>query len=130
MFGKIFGSKKNEPQVDKPSIMGLTVGTSFDVDTLGFKIVMDKLTISDMAKTQLIKAAGKAEMDGNTVYRFYTDDEAWLQVVCEGGDTEDETHVSEVAAYHIADDKPFGVTCDGGHRGEQFGGGSGNGNDG
>ena len=103
MFSKLFGSKKNEPQVTKPSILGLTVGTSFDVDTFGFKLVMDKLTITDMAKTQIIKAAGKAEMDGNTVYRFYTDDEAWLQVVCEGGDTEDD--IIDVKLFHYYDTK-------------------------
>jgi hypothetical protein len=96
MFG--FRNKNKKTTIQKPSIMGLEVGTSFDVDTLGFNIVMDKLTIASIAKTQIITAAGKADMDGNTVFRFYTDDEAWLQVVCEGGETEE--HIIDVKLFH------------------------------
>lgn len=97
----LFNKKKTAPAVQKPAIMGLTVGTSFDIDTLGFSLIMDKLTIESMAKTQLITAAGKAEMDGNTVFRFYTDDEAWLQVVCEGGEAEE--HIIDVKLFHYFD---------------------------
>lgn len=98
---KYFRKKESKPTVSKPSIMGLAVGISFDVDTLGFKLIMDKLTIADMSKTQIITAAGKASMAGNTIYRFYTDDEAWLQVVCEGGDSED--HIIDVKLFHYYD---------------------------
>ncbi len=101
MLGKLFGRK--DDKVNKPAIMGLCVGTSFDIDTLGFQLVMDKLTIHDIAKTQIIKAAGKAMMDDNIVYRFYTDDEAWLQVVCEGGDSEE--NIIDVKLFHYYDTK-------------------------
>jgi len=102
MFG-IFNKKSDKPEITKPAIMGLTVGTSFDIDTLGFKLVMEKLVIADMAKTQLITSAGKADMEGNTIFRFYTDDDAWLQVVCEGGETED--HIIDVKLFHYYDTK-------------------------
>lgn len=100
---KLFGKKDEAPTVEKPAIMGLAVGTSFDIDTLGFKLIMDKLTIENMAQTQLITAAGKADIHGNTIYRFYTDDDAWLQVVCDGGDTE--AHIIDVKLFHYYDTK-------------------------
>ena len=100
MFNRLFG-KKAPPAVIKPSIMGLAVGTSFDVDPLSFKLILDHLVIETISTTQNILSAGQADMDGNTLLRFYTDDDAWLQVVCESEISED--HIIDVKLFHYYD---------------------------
>lgn len=84
-----------------PSIMGLRLGASFEVDPLAIRLVLDELTIDSFSPTQIIRAAGVVDLDGTWVYRFYTDDDAWLQVVAEGG-TSDE-HVVDVKLFHYYD---------------------------
>ncbi|MEM0909823.1 MAG: YjfK family protein [Pseudomonadota bacterium] len=100
MFG-LFKKKTSAPIVNKPSIMGLCVGSSFDLDMLSFHLILSELTIGDVADTQLIQAAGKVELGGTTLLRFYTDDEAWLQVVCEGG--VEQEHIVDVTLFHYYD---------------------------
>lgn len=97
----IFKKKESEKKLIKPEVMGLCVGSSFDVDMLSFQLILDQLIIGDVACTQLIQAAGKVDLDGTSLLRFYTDDEAWLQVVCEGG--EDEEHIVDVTLFHYFD---------------------------
>lgn len=98
-----FFKKKDEQKssINKPEIMGLCVGSSFDLDKLSFQLILGELVISDVAKTQLIQAAGKVELGSTTLLRFYTDDEAWLQVVCEGEVTEE--NIVDVTLFHYFD---------------------------
>jgi len=87
--------------IQKPEVMGLCVGSSFDLDKLSFQLILEELLISDVADTQLIQAAGKVDLGSNILLRFYTDDEAWLQVVCEGGTSEE--HIVDVTLFHYYD---------------------------
>lgn len=95
--------EKPKSVVQKPSIMGLTAGTSFKVDTLAIQLLLDHLVISGVAETQVIQAAGIVDMDGNTLLRFYTDDEAWLQIVCQGAPAPE--NIIDVKLFHYYDTK-------------------------
>lgn len=89
------------PSIDKPQIMGLCIGSSFDIDKLSFQLILNELVIDGVADTQLIQAAGRVDLGSSVLLRFYTDDEAWLQVVCEGGESEE--HIVDVTLFHYYD---------------------------
>lgn len=108
MFNFFKSKKDTGPTIDKPEVMGLCVGSSFDVDTLSFQLILGELVISDVADTQLIKAAGRVNLGDTTLLRFYTDDEAWLQVVCEGGESEE--NIVDVTFFHYYDTLHVGAS--------------------
>ncbi|WP_395342203.1 YjfK family protein [Ningiella sp. W23] len=95
--------KKPEPKsaLNKPEVMGLCVGSSFDIDKLSFQLVLNELMIQDVADTQLILAAGRVDLGSTILLRFYTDDEAWLQVVCEGSESEE--NIVDLTLFHYFD---------------------------
>lgn len=102
MFKKLFGKKpQHDPRADAPSIMGLRLGCSFEIDSLYLKLIVDDLMIEECSPTQIIKAAGVVDLDGTWVFRFYTDDDAFLQVVAEGGKSDE--HVVDVKLFHFYD---------------------------
>ena len=102
MFGKLIDKfKKPDVKPQTPEIMGLRLGASFEVDPLAIRLILDELTIETFEPTQIIKAAGVVDLDGTWVYRFYTDDDAWLQVVAEGGQRDE--HVVDVKLFHFYD---------------------------
>jgi hypothetical protein len=81
--------------------MGLRLGGSFEIDPLLIKLTAQDLIIDACAPTQIIKAAGVVDLDGTWVFRFYTDDDAFLQVVSEGGKSDE--HVVDVKLFHFYD---------------------------
>ncbi|MFT5701312.1 MAG: hypothetical protein ACI8ZB_004203 [Desulforhopalus sp.] len=102
MFSKLFGNKqKKDPRSAAPSIMGLRLGCSFEIDSLLLRLIKDELVIGDCASTHIIKSAGIVDLDGTWVFRFYTDDDAFLQVIAEGGTSEE--HVVDVKLFHFYD---------------------------
>ena len=102
MFGKLFGKKsEKDPLADTPSIMGLRLRGSFEVDPLLLKLTENELIIDGCASTHIIKAAGIVDLDGTFVFRFYTDDDAFLQVIAEGGKSDE--HVVDVKLFHFFD---------------------------
>jgi len=103
MFTKLIDKLKGKevPAIKTPEIMGLRLGASFELDPLAIRLILDELTIESCSPTQIIKAAGVVELDGTWVYRFYTDDDAWLQVVAEGGQSDE--HVVDVKLFHFYD---------------------------
>lgn len=102
MFAKLIKKiKKSSPDNETPSIMGLRLGASFEVDSLAIRLILDELTIESCAPTQIIVAAGVVDLDGTWIYRFYSDDDAWLQVVAEGGNRDE--HVVDVKLFHYYD---------------------------
>jgi hypothetical protein len=102
MFEKLFGKKKEKtPRSDAPSIMGLRLRGSFEVDPLLLKLIENELVIKGGASTHIIKAAGLVNLDGTWVFRFYTDDDAFLQVIAEGGKSDE--HVVDVKLFHFYD---------------------------
>lgn len=107
MFKKLFGKKpKTDPLAATPTIMGLCLLGSFEIDPLLLKLTASELVASNCAPTQLIKAAGIVDLDGTWVYRFYTDDDAFLQVIAEGGKSEE--HVVDVKLFHFHDTRDIG----------------------
>lgn len=107
MFSKLFG-KKDTPQKPKsPEIMGLYLGGSFELDALKMSLIEPSLTIEGAARSQLIQAVGEAPLDtGGTLLRYYTDDEGFLQVVTDGGLTEN--HITDVKLWYFFDTKTIG----------------------
>jgi len=102
MFGKLFGKKKpNDPLAHTPNIMGLRIGGSFDIDPLLLKLTNDEVITSECAATHIIQASGLVNLDGTWVYRFYTDDDAFLQVIAEGGQRDE--NVVDVKLFHFYD---------------------------
>ncbi len=107
MFSKLFGNKAQDSKPRTPEIMGLYLGGSFELDDLKLKLLEPELSIEGAARSQLIQAVGRAELDsGGTLLRFYTDDEAFLQVVCDGGETE--SHINDVKLWHFYDTQTIG----------------------
>lgn len=88
MFG-LFKKKSNtddSEQIKTPEVLGLRVGGSFEINDLKFKIIQDQFTFEGASKLQIIEAVGVVELDQTTtILRFYTDDEGFIQVICENG---------------------------------------------
>ncbi len=102
MFSKLFGNKpKNNPRAKAPSIIGLRLGGSFEIDPLLLRLIEKELIVDGCASTHIIKSAGIVDLDGTWVFRFYTDDDAFLQVVAEGGKSDE--HVVDVKLFHFYD---------------------------
>ena len=107
MFKKWFTSKKPEEQLKTPEIMGLYLGGSFELDALKMKLLQPRLLIENAAHQHLIQAVGEVHLDtGGKILRFYTDDDAFLQVVLDGGDTEN--HITDVKLWYFYDTKTVG----------------------
>ncbi|WP_432454171.1 MULTISPECIES: YjfK family protein [unclassified Agarivorans] len=102
MFKSLFSRHKPEPDkyAGTPAIMGLKLGGSFELDALALKLVMADMVVSQVAPTQIIQSAGIVDLDDTTIYRFYTDDEGFLQVVANG---EGEENVVDVKMFHYYD---------------------------
>lgn len=102
MFNSFFKNKpKENPLADTPSIMGLRLGGSFEIDPLLIKMIQGCLIIDGAESTYIIKASGIASLDGSWIFRFYTDDDAFIQVITEGGKAEE--HVVDVKLFHFYD---------------------------
>jgi len=110
MFKKLFGAKKDTtPKI--PEIMGLHLGGAFELDALKLKLLEPQLVVEGVAKTQLIQAVGEVKLDENsTVLRFYTDDDAFLQVLLTGGITEN--HIADVKLWHFYNTTAVGAKAD------------------
>jgi hypothetical protein len=106
MFKKWF--KKEQPaKPQAPEIMGLYLGGSFEVDALKLKLLLPQLMIEQAASQHLIQAVGEVHLDtGGKILRFYTDDDAFLQVILDGGDTEN--HITDVKLWYFYDTQTIG----------------------
>lgn len=106
MFKKWFG--KEQPKTPKaPEIMGLYLGGSFELDELKMRLLVPQLMIEQPATKHLIQAVGEAPLDsGGKMLRFYTDDDAFLQVILDGGDTEN--HITDVKLWYFYDTQTVG----------------------
>lgn len=107
MFERLFGKKKeHDKKLDAPSILGLRLGGSFEVDSLLLRLAESELVTANIAPTQIIQAAGIADMGGTQIFRFYTDDDAFIQVVAEGGSADH--NVVDVKLFHFYDTQDVG----------------------
>jgi hypothetical protein len=106
VFSKWF-KKDAPPPVTAPQIMGLYLGGSFELDELKLRLLTPELCIDNPASRHLIQAVGEAHLDsGGKILRFYTDDDAFLQVVLDGGDTE--SHITDVKLWYFYETKTIG----------------------
>ncbi len=102
MFKNPFKKKQEtDSAASAPTIMGLRLKGSFEVDPLLLRLRDDELITNNCAPTQIIQAVGIVDLDGTWVYRFYTDDDAFLQVIAEGGQSEE--NVVDVKLFHFYD---------------------------
>lgn len=112
MLSKLFGKFNKKPEESKPKapeIMGLYLGGSFKIDPLKLKIIEPELLIEGAASQHIIQAVGEVHLDtGGKVLRFYTDDDAFLQVVLDGGDTE--SHITDVKLWYYYNTQTIGNT--------------------
>jgi hypothetical protein len=100
MFKKWFSNKDEKANVKAPEIMGLYLGGSFELDALRLRLIQPELVIEGAASQHLIQAVGEAHLDtGGKILRFYTDDDAFLQVILDGGDTEQ--HITDVKLWYF-----------------------------
>ena len=107
MFKKWFGSSTTEQSPKAPEIMGLYLGGSFELDPLKLKLLQPHLVIENAASQHLIQAVGEVHLDtGGKILRYYTDDDAFLQVILDGGDTEN--HITDVKLWYFYDTKTVG----------------------
>lgn len=111
MFGKLFGRREAAPvRPAAPEVLGLYLGGSFRVDALRLRLITPHLVIESPSDTHLIQAVGEAPLDhdGSRLLRFYTDDDAFLQVVQSGGRTEQ--HITDVKLWYFYDTRAVGDT--------------------
>lgn len=102
MLGKLFSGKKEiQKKADEITIIGLRIGHSFEIDPLFLRLIESELVIKESNKTHIIQAAGIVDLGGTYVFRFYTDDDAFLQVVAEG--EKNDKNVVDVKLYHYYD---------------------------
>lgn len=107
MFSKLFGKKDQPAEVKAPEIMGLYLGGSFELDPLKLRLIEPELVIEKAASHHIIQAVGEVNLDtGGKILRFYTDDDAFLQVILDGGDTEN--HITDVKLWYFYETKTIG----------------------
>jgi hypothetical protein len=100
MFKKWFAKKNPDAGPKAPEIMGLYLGGSFELDPLKLRLIEPELMISGAASKQVIQAVGEAPLDsGGTLLRFYTDDDAFLQVILDGGMSEQ--YITDVKLWYF-----------------------------
>jgi len=99
MFSRFFG-RKPATKAKTPEIMGLYLGGSFQIEPLKLRMLEPQLVIEKAASTHIIQAVGEVNLDtGGKILRFYTDDDAFLQVILDGGDTEN--HITDVKLWYF-----------------------------
>ncbi len=85
LYVRFFKKKPVEKKSLIPEVLGLRLGGVIELDALKMKIIEPDLTISGAAKTQLIQAVGVVQLDNSTrLIRYYTDDEAMVQILMNG----------------------------------------------
>ncbi len=102
-----FKSKPEEKKDNAPEIIGLYLGGSFEIDPLHLRLIEPELLIEGAASQHMIQAVGEVRLDtGGKILRFYTDDDAFLQVVLDGGDGPE--HITDVKLWYFYDTTTVG----------------------
>lgn len=112
LFGKtVFGKQKAPSRVLAPEILGLHLGGSFSLDELKLRLLEPELVSENMSSVHIIQAVGEVRLDESSkVLRFYTDDDGFLQVVLDGGDSDE--HVTDVKLYYFYETQGVGSDAD------------------
>lgn len=111
MFKKWFGKAEVSAKTQAPEIMGLRLGGAFELDPLKLRLIEPLLIVNGVSKTQLIQAVGVVNLDeSSTVLRYYTDDEAFMQVLLTGGMTEN--HIADVKLWYFYETKSINTDAE------------------
>jgi len=111
VFSKWFKKNDAEETIRSPEIIGLRLGGAFELDALRLKLIEPLVIFEGAAKTQFIQAVGEVKLDDNsTLLRFYTDDDSFVQVLLNGGMTEN--HIEDVKLWYFYDTKAVGSQAD------------------
>lgn len=85
----VFGKKPQEPAAPKKGLHGLHLGCAVELNSLDFRVMQDQLLLEFPGETQLIEAVGEVDLGaGSRIKRYYTSDDAILQVNFSGAEQE------------------------------------------
>lgn len=103
--GDSVDQKSPDAKTLAPEVAGLRLGGAIEIDPLMLKLVETDLTIEGAASTHLIQAVGVVDLDGGStrLVRYYTDDDAYIQVLLEGTE---EGGIIEISLWYFYDTKP------------------------
>ncbi|GAA3717849.1 YjfK family protein [Oceanisphaera sediminis] len=88
-----------------PEILGLRLGGGFELDALKLSLLEGQVTFEGAASTQFIQAVGRIILDeSHQLLRFYTDDDGFIQVLLDGGTSDD--CVAEVKLWYFYQTRP------------------------
>lgn len=80
-LNKLFKGQSHDVPETLPEILGLRLGGSFTIDQLKLKLSQPLLTIDGAAADHVIESVGIVQLDPQRkLVRYYTDDEAFLQI--------------------------------------------------
>lgn len=87
-----------------PEVLGLRLGGVVELNELRLRMINDQLITDNIAKMQMIQAVGVVNLDaGHSLLRYYTDDDAYIQIVLEGGLNDE--HITDVKLFHYYESK-------------------------
>ncbi|WP_116474906.1 YjfK family protein [Zobellella maritima] len=97
----------DEPRGEPPpEVLGLRLGGGVELDPLKLSLLEGQVTFEGAAGTQLIQAVGRVILDeSHQLLRFYTDDDGFIQVLLDGGTTDD--CVAEVKLWYFYQTRPI-----------------------
>lgn len=111
MFERLFGKRPTQTEPRAPEVMGLHLGGSFSLDELKLRLLEPDIVPEGMASHQIIQAVGEIKLDANSrVLRFYTDDDAFLQVLLDGGGSESD--IRDVKLWYFYETRGVGSEAD------------------
>ena len=101
-FKSLFGAKPAaipEAPTAEQGPLGLGLGLAASIDLMRLRATQSTLAMPPMAETFVITGHGVVDLgDGSHLHRYYDDEHVMLQVLCEGGITND--CVREVMFFH------------------------------
>ncbi|TCI02065.1 DUF2491 family protein [Corallincola luteus] len=90
-FKDLFGKKKQEeaPKQPEKGLFGLHLGCAVELSSLDFRVLGDELKMEFPGDTQLIEAISRTSLGaGSYMLRYYTSDDAFIQINYSGDETE------------------------------------------
>lgn len=89
-FKNLFAKKQEEaPALPKKGLFGLHLGCAVELSSLDFRVLGSELKMSFPGDTQLIEAISRTSLGaGSYMLRYYTSDDAFLQINYSGDENE------------------------------------------
>lgn len=88
IFDNLFSRKSQSSNFNVvnnlPNILGLKINTAFELNAMKLQLLTPNLIVNKIAPTQIIQAIGIVTMNDDTkLLRYYTDDDAYLEILFE-----------------------------------------------